>query len=292
MTILDDAIADLAGSSAETSSAIRKLLVVGTRMKSQPIIDWCKKELTGYAADLYDDYPPYRQRLNTPVLVRWSGCGGSYRDLPLDTMVVPEGLRDMWKHSYAEPIDELEAFDGGKKYWPLPLVQYLRQLSDEGKAPRVDGHQIYLVWQLLTEMQIKGVVAAIRNRALMMALELQQAFPDAGEPGGPTVQDEGVGEATTNIYYTAVFGGTNSFAMGEQITQTVTHTQGDAAHFSQTLEDLGLPTESIAKLLRAVAEDGQRPGTSVQQVMQDLSTELDEGSVKDAIAGFTGHPME
>lgn len=260
-------------------------------MKSQPIIDWCKKELNGYADGSYDDYPPYRKDLNTTVLVRWSGYGGSYRDLPLDTTVVPEELRDMWKHSYAESLAELEAFDGGKKYWPLPLVQYLRALSDAGKAPRVEGHQIYLVWQLLTEMQIKGVVAAIRNRALMMALELQQAFPEAGEPGGPTVQDEGVREAATTIYYTAIYGGTNTMAMGQQNTQTVTHIPGDAGRFAETLESLGLATENIAKLQHAIASDGQRPGAAVQKVLQDVSTSLNERPLKDAIAQFTGNPL-
>lgn len=49
----------------------------------------------------------------------------------------------------------------------------------------------------------------------MMALELQQAFPTAGEPGGPTVQDEGVLPIVNNIYNTTVLGGTNTLAMGE-----------------------------------------------------------------------------
>jgi hypothetical protein len=225
MTILDDAINVLAGNSDDTSSALRKLLVVGTRMQSQPIIEWCKKELTGYGDDLYDDYPPYRRRLVTPVIVRWSGYGGSIRDLPLDRMVVPGELRTMFTHSYAEPIDELEASgEGGKIYWPLPVVQRLRGLSDEGKAPRVEGHQVYVVWQLLTSMQIKGVIGAIRNRALMMALELQQAFPEAGEPGGPTVQDDEVRDVVTTIYNTYIHGGTNAIVMGERNTQNTMST--------------------------------------------------------------------
>lgn len=88
--------------------------------------------------------------------------------------------------------------------------------------PVVDGCQIYSVWQLLTSAQVKGVIGAIRNRALMMALELQQAFPEAGEPGGPTVQDEGVRDAVTNIYN--INGGTNALAMGEKIRRTWTST--------------------------------------------------------------------
>src|SRR4051794_38562589 len=124
MTILDDAVNVLAGTADNTSTALRKLLIVGTRMEAQPIVEWCKKELTGYEEDLYDNYPPYRRRLRTPVVVRWSGYGGSSRELPLDSTVVPEELRPMWTHSYAEPIDELETLDeGAKKFWPLPLVQ-------------------------------------------------------------------------------------------------------------------------------------------------------------------------
>lgn len=222
MTILDDAVNVLAGSSDDTSSALRKLLVVGTRMESLTIIEWCKKELMGYADDLYDDYPPYRRRLATPVIVRWTGYGGSIYDHPLDRKLVPEALGTMFTHSYSEPIDELEAsVDGLQKYWPLPVVQHLRGLAEERKVPIVDGCQIYSVWQLLTSAQVKGVIGAIRNRALMMALELQQAFPQAGEPGGPTVQDEGVRDAVTNIYNTYINGGTNAVAMGEKNTQNV-----------------------------------------------------------------------
>lgn len=221
MTILDDAVNVLAGNSDDTSSALRKLLVVGTRMESLPIIEWCKKELTGYAEDLYDDYPPYRRRLGTPVIVRWTGYSGIY-DHPLDRKLVPEALGGMFTHSYSEPIDELEAsVDGLQKYWPLRVVQHLRGLAEERKVPMVDGCQIYSVWQLLTSAQIKGVIGAIRNRALMMALELQQAFPEAGEPGGPTVQDEEVREVVTNIYNTYINGGTNALAMGEKNTQNV-----------------------------------------------------------------------
>ncbi|MFJ4264409.1 hypothetical protein ACIPYU_18370 [Paenarthrobacter nicotinovorans] len=222
MSFLDDAVEVLAGNSDDTSSALRKLLVVGTRMEAQPIIDWCKKELTGYENDLYDDYPSYRQRLRTPVIVRWSGYGGSYRELPLDSSVVPKDLLPMWTHSYAESIDELEAVsDGLTKFWPLPVIQGLRVLSEQGKAPRIEGMQVDLVWQLLTGTQIRGVVAAIRNRALMMALELQQAFPTAGEPGGPTVQDDEVRRTVTYIYNTYISGGTTTVAMGEANTQNV-----------------------------------------------------------------------
>lgn len=222
MTILDDAVEVLAGNTDHTSAALRKLLVVGTRMESQPIIEWCKKELTGYVEDLFDDYPPYRRRLATLVIVRWTGYGGSIYDHPLEKMLVPEALRSMFNYSYSEPIDELEALvDGGERYWPLPIVQHLRGLAEERKVPVVDGCQIYSVKQVLTAVQIKGVIGAIRNRALMMALELQRTFPTAGEPGGPTVQDDAVREAVTNIYNTYINGGSNAVVMGEKNTQNV-----------------------------------------------------------------------
>lgn len=222
MTFLDDAVDVLAGNADDTSSALRKLLVVGTRMESAPIIEWCKKELTGYGDDDVDSYPPYRRDLPTLVVVRWTGYGGSIYDHPLERNLVPDELRRMFSYSYYEPIAELEALsDGGERYWPLRLVQYLRTLADERKVPIVEGCQIYSVKQILTTTQIRGVIGAIRNRALMMALELQQAFPTAGEPGGPTVQDEGVLPIVNNIYNTTVLGGTNTLAMGENNTQTV-----------------------------------------------------------------------
>jgi hypothetical protein len=55
----------------------------------------------------------------------------------------------------------------------------------------------------------------------MMALELQRAFPTAGEPGGPTVQNDEVREAVTNIYNTYINGGMNAVVMGEGNTQNV-----------------------------------------------------------------------
>ncbi|UKA52229.1 hypothetical protein LFT48_22000 (plasmid) [Arthrobacter sp. FW305-123] len=221
MTILDDAVDVLAGNADNTSSAIRKLLVVGTRMQYEPIVEWCKKELAGYAEDLFDDYPAYRRELATLVIVRWTGYGGSIYDHPLDKTLVPSELRGMFNYSYSEPIDELEALtDGGERFWPLPLVQRLRVLAKERKVPLVEDCQIYSVKQILTSVQIKGVISAIRNRALMMALDLQQTFPSAGERNGPTVEDEEVREAVTHIYNTYINGGTNAVAMGEGNTQT------------------------------------------------------------------------
>jgi hypothetical protein len=305
MTILDDAINVLAGNSDDTSSALRKLLVVGTRMQAQPIIDWCKQELTGYWAELYDDYPDYRRRLATPVIARWSGYGGAYRDFPLDGIVVPEEIRSMFNTSYGQPIGELEALardEGAQVFWPLPVVQALRVFSNEGRAPRIEGHEIYAVWQLLSSTQIQGVVNAIRNRALMMALDLQQAFPRAGEPGGPTVQEEEVKNVVTNIYNTYMHGGMNTVAVGENNSQNVQINQGDIEQFTRAVKDLGLSAEHADELTDALEEDGRRPGNAVQKFLDKLSGGLIEVSgdtakaaaitaVKTAITAFTGFPV-
>jgi hypothetical protein len=175
-------------------------------------------------------------------------------------------------------------------------------------------HGIHSVEKIITRSMLRGVIDAVRNKALMLALDLQEEFPEAGETGGPTVQDTGIGKVVNNHFNTTFNGGTNTvgqggsvhqtvtLGQGETVTQNVSVKQGDSDALMQALEQLGLASEDRKVLGEALEQDGNKPGNAVKEFLGKIATgaikiagEAATGpvlaGVKLAITGFTGIPI-
>lgn len=66
MTRLDDIISGATDESTSISNLLRKILIVGRRLKAYQISDWAKQELEGYSNDV--ELPIYRRELLTQVI--------------------------------------------------------------------------------------------------------------------------------------------------------------------------------------------------------------------------------
>lgn len=322
VTILNQLIDGLADDSHSTSSALRKFLIVGSRLKSATLRDWVNGELSGLGKLPIEQYPSYRGPLRAPVEVMFTGPYGSWQKHFISREVVPDdgGFRqahfDIYFNESIAELEQLAQSDSDpRQVWPTSAVAKLEQWSQEGRAPRVEMHGIHSVEKIITRPMIHGVIDAVRNKALMLALDLQSDFPDAGELGGPTVQDKEVGNVVKYHFETHIHGGTNTVGQGENITQAVTVgqgknvtqnvtvNQGDSEALMLALEKLGLALEDRKELGEALEKDGDKPGSAVKEFLAKLAkgaikiagavaTEPAIAAVKLAITGFTGVPLQ
>lgn len=309
MTTLDALIDGLSDDTLTTSNALRKFLVVGKRLKSEAIVDWVNGELNGLSGVDLDKYPIYRGPLQVPVQALFTGPFGAWQKHLISEDDVPDesNFRHVWFNCwFDESLAELEqlALAEGtlSKSWRFSAVAQFNRWSAAGRTISVEMHEVHSVERIVTTAQLRGVIDSVRNKALVLALELQADIPGAGEVNGPTVQDKEV-ERTVNYHFeTNIHGGTNTVGMGENVTQHVNITQGDSDALMLALEKLGLGVDDRATLGQALEEDGNKPGNAVKDFLAKLGAGAVKiagavaappaiAAVKMAITGFTGVPI-
>jgi hypothetical protein len=321
MTTLDALIDGLSDDNLTTSNALRKFLVVGKRLKSDAIVDWANGELNGLNGVDLEDYPIYRGPLEVPVQALFTGPFGAWQKHLIGAEDVPDeqNFRHVFFHCWFDEslaeLEQLAQHEGTlSKPWPFSAVAAFNRWSTAGRTISVEMHQVHSVERIVSTALLRGVIDSVRNKALMLALDLQSDFPDAGEMGGPTVQDKEVGNIVKYHFETHIHGGTNTVGQGENVTQTVTLgqgenvtqnvivKQGDSEALMLALEKLGLALGDRNALGEALKEDGNRPGSAVNGFMAKLAagavkiagaaaTEPAIAAVRMAITGFTGIPV-
>jgi hypothetical protein len=309
VTVLNQLIDGLTDDTISTSSALRKFLVIGSRLKSDPITRWVNGELNGLGDLPLDAYPIYRGPIEVPVEVVFTGPAGLWQKHRITQEVVPDdgGFRAANFYVYfSEPIAELEQLAQSEGYisqsWPTSAVGQLQRWSEQERAPQVEMHGVHSVERRISTALLRGVIDSVRNKALMLALDLEADVPDAGEVGGPTVQDKEVEHSVKFHFETHIHGGTNTVGMGGKVTQSVKIAQGDSDALMLALQKLGLAPEDRASLGEAIAKDGNRPGEAIKEFLTKLGSGaikiggavatpgVTEG-VKAAITAFTGIPL-
>lgn len=309
MTILDQLIDGLTEDSLSTSNALRKFLVVGSRLQSEPIKEWVNGELNGYGTTPVERYPSYRGPLSTPVEVLFVGPFNSSQKYYLAAHEVPDEreFRQAFFYVYLnQSLASLEEMTRSKEPmgspWPTTAVMQLRRWSNELKAPNLEMHEVHSAKQLVSKPLLHGVIDAVRNKALQLALDLQADVPDAGESGGPTVQNKEVERKVSFHFETHIHGGTNTVGMGENVTQNVAIKQGDSEALMVALEKLGLAQQERQSLREALQKDGNKPGQAVKDFLSklgaglikiggDAATQPAIAAVKTMITAFTGVPV-
>ena len=309
MTILDQLIDGLTEDSISTSNALRKFLVVGSRLQSEPIKAWVNGELNGYGKTPLEQYPSYRGPLSTPVQVLFAGPFQSWQNYYLAEHEVPdEGeFRKAFFYIYLNQslaaLEEMtRAEDSLGTPWPTNAVMQLRRWSSEQRAPHMEMYEVHSAKQLVSKPLLHGVIDAVRNKALQLALDLQADVPDAGQSGGPTVQNKEVERKVSFHFETHIHGGTNTVGMGENVTQNVAIKQGDSEALMLALEKLGLAQQDRQSLGEALQKDGNKPGHAVKDFLSKLGVGLIKiggevatqpaiAAVKTAITAFTGVPL-
>lgn len=292
-----------------TPNLLRKVLVLGRRLHFHALVSWAESELNGYTGELLTDIPPYRGPFQVPVEVWFVGPGGFWSKNQISKEAVPDegGFRDrnFFVHLY-QPILELEILAAGEHdpehQWDTLSLSKMQKWSSAGKTVHMEFCGIRSVKQIIPRNLISGVIDAVRNKALTLALDLQADLPEAGESGGPTTNDKEVNRIVNFHFNTNIHGGTNTVGMGENVTQNVQVNQGDYEGLAKVLKSLGIEEKDRAELVDAVEQDGGKPGAAVNgwlgklgsgaiKVAGAAATPAVIGAVKAAITSLTGVPI-
>jgi len=255
VTVLDDILDGSTDPSVPAPDLLRKVQIAATRLGATQIVAWAKKELAGYADD--DDLPSYRI-VDSPVSGLFTGPLHSRITQPLTAR--PEGWDDAWKACLRQPLIELQALAEGESDAQVPWIAALVNLYDQSGVYRIEMHNLFSAWKVLTRQSLRGVVDVVRSRAMEFALELQADYPDAGEIGGPTVAaTPGLATTVYNITNNITGHGTN-LAAGPGAQQTSTLNAGDASSLLARLTELGLTEPERDEFVIAITEDNSIDG--------------------------------
>ncbi|MGO2746221.1 AbiTii domain-containing protein [Microbacterium sp.] len=226
MTLLDDVISQ--ASDGEATAVLRKLMIVAHRLGAASLLAWVKNELNGYEAD--DDLPSYRGPMTVGVQALITGPMGSRGTNVLTSHGIPEGFEGLFEVSFYDPLAGIEAFaqssEGISIPWDPVIVGMYNRWIDARDVPFIQGWGVYSASKAVSQSRLRAIVDVVRTKALEMALDLQADFPEAGEPGGPTVDDPRV-EATVTHITTNIYGSVTGLAQGNSVRQKVSVKAGD-----------------------------------------------------------------
>jgi hypothetical protein len=280
-TLLDKVIAGAIEDTLSTGALLRHMLMLGSRLKSEELLRWSTDELNGYSQRDLDEFPSYRGPLRPAVVAQ--GVGESDYQLPrhkswrVEGRDIPREHRGNMLSVYLHhPLAELEKMASRdepiKIAWSNTQVSRYNRLRKQGEANGPDGYKAEIVLMNVPPSTVHGIVDTIRTRALMFALKLQTDYPDAGEINGPTTETQKVRETVTNNFHTTIYGGNNTVANGENITQNVQINQGDTTALLDFFKTQGLDEAGQTELSEALKADGDKPGSAVTRFLERLGS--------------------
>ncbi len=291
MSVLDEIIDGATNDSVSTSNLLRKVQIVAHRLKATAIEAWVRQELNGY--EDVEHLPKYRADLVVNVMGVWAGPMGARDQQPLSAGVIPEDAKQvLFRLNLNQSLAELEELanssgDGtlGMPWDQMHVIQYNRW-AEEGKVPHIAYMNLYSANRVVSQAMLRGVIDAIRNAALDFALELQDASPEAGTVGGPTISDEAVSGTIMNITNN-IYGDGAQVAQGKKIHQHSEVQKGDLAALLQAVKDAGLGQEGERELAKIVLmEEADRPNrlSAFFQKVRDGGFAIATGASGDLLA--------
>ncbi|WP_400994815.1 hypothetical protein [Agromyces sp. GXQ0307] len=293
MTLLDEIIDASSDSKVPTPDLLRKVLTVAHRLGAADIVQWTKHELSGYPKGI--DVPAYRT-FDSNVMALFTGPMQSQIRHQLTAR--PEGMDDLWRVDMREPLVELQALAEAEAEPSRAWSAYAVKAYEESGVFRIQYHNLFSAWNVVTRQSLLGVVDSVRSKALEFALELQADFPNAGAVGGPTVENPGVARVVYNLTNNITGDGTN-VAAGAHIRQKSVVNKGDEASLRREVGELGLSAHDIDDFILALRRDGRVDGpvttgfldrvrTGAIAIAGSVSSDVIAGALIELGKGFLG----
>lgn len=270
-TALENAVDALSDQTVQLPDALRRLLVVARRIRASTLAEWIGHELNGYGPD--DTIPTYRSSLGLPVVLRFVGPFQSSITRTFSILEIPEELRPTVEAvALREPLASCVALAGGEQdpelAFPIFWVTRYRQLVEQDKAVHIEMMTLDHAAARFPRTHLLGVLDRIRTTALELALSLEDASPEVGSPGGPTVATNEEVARAVNIGVLNVYGAGANLVIGENA-KIVQIDPGDVpallAAAACYLEDAG-----VQALGDAIEADGKVPGSATKAVLEKV----------------------
>jgi hypothetical protein len=138
--------------------------------------------------------------------------------------------------------------------WPANAVAYTNFLVEQGQVSLYESMGLQQAWRVISPSEIKAVIDAVRSRILDLALGVEQAFPEAGQPGATPASPDQINQIITNV-----FGGSANIAVAStDFDQTIgLPDQGDVDGLIEYLARAGIEPADLEDLKAAVADDAE-----------------------------------
>lgn len=276
---LTKAIDELSGSTTELPGALRRLMVVASRIQADELSQWLTSELDGYGP--HDLVPEYRRATPT-IRLNFAGPMGSSRSIIVGPWDLAEGLRPTMEQGWGDlrqSVAELAALQSANNDPRMPLphfwVHEARKAIEEGKMGTVELMVLDTAELLVPRSRLTTVMDQVQTTALRLVLALEGASTDAGTLGGPTVKTspevaaavENVTIHLTGDHASLVLGSGNALASGTANQATVA--AGDVKTLLRDVNDI-VDDAATRDLQRAIDQDGGTQGPEVSSWLEKV----------------------
>lgn len=262
MTLIQEIIDGASGTDTPVSSLLRKVKVLASRTGTASSLGaWVDQELSGYNS--VDDVPAYRGPHAVLVLGDFFGVMGSgIRNFQIPPSTFPadmrEGLFDVRFTQSAAELEELAKQDVIQLSWPPDGVLLYNRGVELGVIQRIvrDDMLLAQVVRPVDRSVVLGVLDAVRNRILDLALELEAVAPEAGTQGATEQVKQAAQQVVNNYNF---HGAGSNIAIGSSnFTQTIgLPAAGDLEGLVRYLAAIGIAPAHLVELETALAEDAE-----------------------------------
>ncbi|UWZ83478.1 AbiTii domain-containing protein [Occallatibacter riparius] len=281
--MLIDEIIDLAADDSKSiTTLLRKCIILGRRLKSDQLVSWAMQELNAYTSE--DALPPYRV-IAAGANGYFSGpFGSSVNNYPIAAVLLSEQHQHFATEvRLMEPIASYEELlrQKGNEFkidWPADLdLMYQRRIRLTNGCCLTHG------WQTISRGALAGVVDAIRNRALHMALDIKASLKSASDFEEPSPKKA---EFLDRTVTTNIFGGMNVIASGRaSVNSTISNSQnsidvGNRDQLWDALRNSGVPQHGLDDLESAMQKDEGGFGSHVKRWTKEFAPKIVLGGVK------------
>jgi hypothetical protein len=261
--VLLDKIIELATDTDKPLSfLLRQCVVLAYELKNEPLKAWANQELDGYR-DI-DKLPEYR--------VIYAGATGLFSagyNFPPIERSIPAFLLDE-KHRWAatearlsEPISSYESILQTDRTKGTLSIPWTAEMVARYQKEFMPGHALVQAEQDVSYGAIVGLVDAVRNRVLNVALDIKS---EIGEQDADLKKVRGsseVAEKVNHIIVNHIYGGT-VFVGDQQMVNVQNISVGNWEDLKKMLQSRGFQDAEIGELSQAIEQDGKTLGAKVQ----------------------------
>ncbi|MBX3031421.1 MAG: hypothetical protein KF809_14840 [Chloroflexi bacterium] len=248
------------------TALLRRCLILASRLKDEPLIEWVNRELNGYPMGA--ELPPYRTGYRGRLVgylmnpaVRRSGA-----DLP--ESAIPEEFRGFLDIDFRQPVAELESLVSVGEPLQVPLPPELTAMIDRN----ITSFRVVEAHVAISRDHIVGLLDIIRSRSLSFALAIEQLDPEAGE-ADPRAAAPIPAAQVQHVFHNTIYGNAN-LAQSSQVaaqTMTIGVRPGDIASLIEALTAVGVTAGEIGELReildRETAVDGPETRSWMERII-------------------------
>lgn len=246
---------DVLDGDIKITSSLRRAKLLAAELDHDGFRAWVDAELFGYRGD--PELPDYRI-FRTDSFGTFSGpFQRVIENFLIPVYNLPDEVRELATEvRLNQPVGELEILarkgQDLQEHWPSEAVLLVRD-----RIPLSGGYVLVAARKPIPCYIFEGIAETVRNKLLEFIIELKKLNPEILETDD-AVHHIRASDIST-VFITTISGGQNIVAPGVGNTQNVTQTVAvaDFASLGTYLQELGVSSEDVTELRRAINADGE-----------------------------------